>query len=75
MYKEDLALAKLIFKSYLYTFLENFQFKSNLPKSFCACGSYLHSNNLLRKSCDIQGQKMMHLLTSDDLFQNDVRFL
>ena len=65
MHKEDLAFAKLILKSYLCTFLEKFQFKSNLPKGFCACGSYLHSNNFLSKSFDIQGQKMMHLLTSD----------
>ena len=28
MHKEDLAFAKLILKSYLYTFLEKFQFKS-----------------------------------------------
>ena len=34
IHKEDLAFAKLILKSYLYTFLEKFQFKSNLPKGF-----------------------------------------
>lgn len=64
-HKEDLALAKLILKSYLYTFLENVQFKSNLVKSFCVCGSCLHSNNPFSNSSDIQGQKMIYLLTSD----------
>ena len=32
MDKEDLALAKLILKSYVYTFLEKVQLKSNLAQ-------------------------------------------